>query len=103
MREQVQECQDSNLADAVREASSDTEESACTDVFPTWWSKLIQDHTSHLDTPVVSADKPILAMSACSGMCLEIAVFQATGIDQSVSNMFSQFEVLLGVHFLAIE
>ena len=76
LRAHSQECDASNLADAVREPSSDTEESVSVASYPTWWSDLIKNHTSHIEAPKTSAEFPIRAMSACSGMCPEIAVFQ---------------------------
>jgi hypothetical protein len=71
------QCQKTEAAEALRDKSSDTEESMSFPMYPTWWSKLIQQHTSHLKPPKVSAERPVVLMSGCSGVCPELAVCEA--------------------------
>ena len=88
-----QECEIAEHADAIRESSSDTEDSVGPGPSPTWWSQLIQRHvkaSTAQKAPKVSEDRPVRAISACSGTCPEAAVFEAT----CLSSVFCSSQVL---------
>ena len=76
-----QECDSAEAADAVRDVSSDTEDGPSCAAAPTWWSELIMKHTTGIKVPEVHEDRPIRAMSACTGTCPEAAVFEVTCLD----------------------